>query len=112
LLARLPRHSHYRAAIDDADDYAAVAVQLGTHTATATSRTVPLAGYDDVVARLDHVYDAVNAVNETLLAVYSAKKTRVRPVRAPRPETAYQRLLRQQKTQKLSSIVDRMTGGK
>jgi hypothetical protein len=74
---------------------------------------VPLVGYDETVVRLDNLFDAINAVNETLTAVYSRRRNRAgRPTRATRPETAQQRVKRQQSIQKLDSIVERMTGGR
>lgn len=73
---------------------------------------VPLAGYDDAVLRLDNIFDAVMALNETLIAVNSRKSSMRKPMRAPRPETAYQRLAKQVKVDKLDSIVDKMTGGR
>ncbi len=82
--------------------------QLGTTPASST----PLIGYSDVVKRLDDLFDAVNGVRETLLAVYSKKKSRIQPIRAPRPQTAYQRLKKREKVQKLQSIEDKMLGGR
>ena len=74
---------------------------------------VPLAGYDEVAARLDNLFDALNAVNETLLAAPHFKRRGGRQaVRAPRPETAQQRLKRQQSMKRINSIVEQMTGGR
>jgi hypothetical protein len=73
---------------------------------------VPLAGYNEIVLRLDNVFDAIMAVNETLIAVNSAKGGMNQPQRAPRPETAYQRLVKRQKLEKIESIMDWMTGGR
>lgn len=105
-MARLPRHSHYRAAIDDDDELASVAIGLAEQVPSGIS----LAGYSDVVARLDNVFDAIMAVQETLVAIHST--TRPRPQRAPRPTTAYQRHIEAAKRQRLDSIVHRMTGGR
>lgn len=75
--------------------------------------TVPLVGYDEVATRLDNLFDAINAVNETLLAAPHFKRRKGRQaVRAIRPESAQQRLKRQQSLVKINSIVDRMTGGR
>lgn len=66
-----------------------------------------------MVLRLDNLFDAINAVNETLVAVNGGKRTVMhRPNRAPRPETATQRLKHLQKIEKLDDIVQRMTGGR
>lgn len=72
----------------------------------------PLVGYDDIAARLDNVFDAINAVNETLLAAPHFQRKHRQAIRAPRPETAHQRLKRQRSMQRISSIVDQMTGGR
>lgn len=111
-MERLPRHSYYKAALEDDDDFARIALSLKMPGAEAAAARVPLVGYDPTIARLDNVFDAVNAVNETLVAVYSKRRTTGRPNRAPRPETAQQRVARQQKLEKLDSIVDRMIGGR
>jgi hypothetical protein len=74
---------------------------------------VPLVGYDEVATRLDNLFDAINAVNETLLAAPHFRRRKGRQaVRAIRPESAQQRLKRQQSLEKINSIVDRMTGGR
>lgn len=62
--------------------------------------------------RLDNIFDALNAVNETLLAAPHFKRKHRQAVRAPRPETASQRLRRQQSMNRIHSIVDQMTGGR
>lgn len=62
--------------------------------------------------RLDNVFDAVNAVNETLQAVYSKKKSAPRPTRAPRPQTAYQQVIADRKALVRESIVDKLTQGR
>ncbi|MET9262413.1 hypothetical protein [Amycolatopsis sp. NPDC004079] len=65
------------------------------------------------MARLDNLFDAVNAVNETLVAVHSSKRSAMhRPNRAPRPETAIQRIESRQRVSRLDEIVNRMTGGR
>lgn len=74
---------------------------------------VPLVGYDEVASRLDNLFDAICAVNDTLLAAPHFKRRKGRQaVRAIRPETAQQRLKRQQSMTKIGSIVERMTGGR
>lgn len=73
---------------------------------------VPLVGYDETVLRLDNLFDAINAVNETLRAVYSKRGGAPRPIRAHRPETAHDRLKRRKAQTKLQSIEERMTGGR
>jgi hypothetical protein len=73
---------------------------------------VPLAGYNEIAVRLDNLFDAISAVNETLLAAPHFKRKHRPAVRAPRPETAQQRLRRQQSMHKLNSIVEQMTGGR
>lgn len=111
LLERLPRHSLYKAALDDDEEFAALAVKAHRDD-PEVAVAVPLAGYDDVVLRLDNIFDAVMALNETLIAVNSRKSAMRKPLRAPRPETAYQRLAKQTKVDQLESIVDKMTGGR
>lgn len=106
----LPRHSLYKAALDDCEDLAEIASALGGDEDERPA--VPLARYDEVVLRLDNVFDALNAINETLIAVHSAKKPVHRPNRAPRPETAYQRLKTRRKVEQLDAIVQRMTPGR
>ena len=74
---------------------------------------MPLAGYDEIAARLDNLFDAINAVNETLLAAPHFKRRSGRQaVRAQRPETAQQRVKRQQSMTRIDSIVEHMTGGR
>ncbi|MBB1153523.1 hypothetical protein [Amycolatopsis dendrobii] len=112
MIARLPRHSHYKAAIDDDEQFAAIAAALPKPDDAPQAR-VPLTGYSDVVARLDNVFDAVSAVNETLIAVHTTQRSGMhRPNRAPRPETAIQRIEARQRVSRLDDIVDRMTGGR
>lgn len=96
--------------MDDDEEFAALATTL--HDDHGEPK-VPLAGYSEVAVRLDNVFDAINAVNETLLAVYSTKKNALhRPNRAPRPQTASQRLKARQKRERIDSIVQHMTGGR
>lgn len=111
LLRHLPRHSLYKAALDNDEEFAAIAAEMVQEEETAPS--VPLAGYDEVVVRLDNLFDAMNAINETLVAVNSSKRSAMhRPNRAPRPQTAYQRIEERKKTERLDAIVQRMTGGR
>jgi hypothetical protein len=108
----LPRHSYYKAALEDDDEFASVALAVEVPGVSQRPR-VPLAGYNEVAARLDNLFDAISAVNETLLAAPHFKRRRGRQaVRAVRPETAQQRVKREQSMQKISSIVERMTGGR
>lgn len=111
LLSRLPRYSQYRAALDNDEEYARLVAALGEDEPQVIPPP-PLAGYSEAVKRMDDVFDAVNAVNETLLAIYSKKKSKPRPTRASRPETAHQRLKRLQKTKRIDSMVEHMTGGR
>ena len=98
--------------MNDDDEYAALAQALeGLNVPSRKSRT-PLVGYDEVAARLDNVFDAINAVNETLLAAPHFQRKNRPAIRAPRPETAHQRLKRQRSMQRIGSIVDQMTGGR
>lgn len=108
ILERLPRHSHYRAEVDNDDDFAAMVDVDGP----TRSPTVPLVDYDHVAMRLDNVFDAVCAVQETLVAVHSRKKHQGQPNRAPRPETALQRKRRQATEDKLTNLEMWMTGGR
>lgn len=112
ILERLPRHSHYKAALDDDDEYAEIALTLDGITQKSSKPRVPLAGYNEIAIRLDNLFDAINAVNDTLLAAPHFKRKRRQAIRAPRPETAQQRLKRQQSMDKLNSIVQQMTGGR
>lgn len=109
ILARLPRHSHYKAAIDNDDQYAEIAETM--QRADQKVR-IPLAGYDDVVFRLDNLFDAVMSVGDILRQVYSKHGRAPQPVRAYRPETAQQRLKRHKAHRKLQSIEERMSGGR
>jgi hypothetical protein len=113
-LQRLPRHSHYKASLDDDEEYASIALSLQQPDSDkGRVHTVPLAGYSDVVARLDNVFDAITALHENLVDYLARRKSsRVNKTRAPRPETAQQRLRRTEKTQKLDALVQRMTGGR
>lgn len=109
----MPRHSQYKAALENDEEYAAIALALDGLTPAQRKPRVPLVGYDEVAARLDNVFDAINAVNETLLAAPHFKRRNGRQaVRAPRPETAQQRVKRQQSMTRINSIVDHMTGGR
>lgn len=114
LLERLPRHSHYKAALDDDEEYAGLALALqGAESPSRTSRNVPLTGYSDVVARLDNLFDVISALHENLVDYMSGRKsTRTKRVRAPRPETAQQRLRRAQKIATLNNLVEQLTGGR
>lgn len=113
ILERLPRHSHYKAALENDEEYAEIALALDGLNPARRKPRVPLAGYDEVAARLDNVFDAINAVNETLLAAPHFKRRGGRQaVRAPRPETAQQRVKRQQSMARINSIVEHMTGGR
>lgn len=89
--------------------FAEIALSVDLPPAIAS---IPLAGYDETVARLDNLFDAINRISETLEAVYSRRGHRPRPVRALRPETAQQRVKRTQAMSKLQTIEDRMTGGR
>lgn len=110
LVSRLPRYSHYKAALESDEELAAIALRLAPPEEKAR---IPLVGYDETVVRLDNVFDAINNLHETVIGVASSKKTsRPRPVRAPRPETAHERVKRAQTRQKLQSIEERMTGGR
>jgi len=112
VLQRLPRHSYYKAALDDDEEFAAIALSLNLPGSTRVPR-IPLVGYSDVVARLDNVFDAISAMHETFVSVYSRRKNKsVNRTRAPRPETAQQRLRRSEGRRVLDSIVDQMTGGR
>jgi hypothetical protein len=113
ILEQLPRHSHYKAALEDDEEYAEIALVLDGLTSSQRKARVPLAGYDEVAVRLDNLFDAINAVNETLLAAPHFKRRGGRQaVRAPRPETAQQRLKRHQSITRINSIVEQMTGGR
>jgi hypothetical protein len=113
LIERLPRHSRYKAALEDDDNYAALALAMQKAGVAETPARVPLVGYDEVAVRLDNIYDAVNALRETLIAIYSKRNSaKPKPNRAPRPESAHQRVRRRQAREKLDSIVDQMTGGR
>lgn len=109
----MPRHSHYKAALENDEQYAAIALAFeGVELAHRKPR-VPLAGYNEIAVRLDNLFDAINAVNETLLAApHFKRRTGRQAIRAPRPETAQQRVKRQQSLTRIDSIVQHMTGGR
>jgi hypothetical protein len=110
LISRLPRYSHYKAALESDERLAEIALQIEMPNAKPY---VPLVGYDETVVRLDNVYDAINNMHETLVAIYSKKGSgRRQPNRAPRPETAQERVKRQKSLQKLDSLEERMIGGR
>lgn len=109
MITRLPRHSHYKAALENDEEFAEIALTLNLPERPAR---IPLVGYDETVARLDNVFDAVNLVRETLESIYSKRGHKPRENRAVRPENAQQRIKRQQARSKLQSIEDRMTGGR
>lgn len=112
ILNHLPRYSLYKAAVDDDEEFAELAAQL-LHGGSQQSSKVPLVRYDEVVVRLDNVYDVLNAINETLIAVNSKRKSAVQhPNRAPRPETASQRLKARRRRERLDQLVQHMTGGR
>lgn len=113
ILARLPRHSHYKAALEDDEEYAEIAMALDSVLPAARQARVPLAGYNEIAVRLDNLFDAISSVNETLLAApHFKRRSGRRAVRAPRPETAQQRLKREQSMTRINSLVDHMTGGR
>ncbi|MEU5259024.1 hypothetical protein [Amycolatopsis sp. NPDC021455] len=98
--------------MDDDDEYAELAVRLLDEEPQREAK-VPLVRYDEVVLRLDNVFDVLNAINETLIAVNSKRKAAVQfPNRAPRPETASQRLKVRRKRERLEGLVQHMTGGR
>jgi hypothetical protein len=107
LLQRLPRHSAYRAALDGDEDYAKVVAALVPADVPAE---VPLVGYSEIALRLDNLFDVMNAVNETLIAIHSS--SRPRPNRAPRPRTALQRLKETESRQRLLQMEHQLTGGR
>jgi hypothetical protein len=109
VLERLPRHSNYKAALDDDDEFAALVARLDLPERPAK---VPLVGYDDVLVRLDNLYDVMSNVVEVLIAVNSSKgRGGRRPIRAPRPENARERLKRAQAEERLSVLEQKLTGG-
>jgi hypothetical protein len=73
---------------------------------------VPLVGYDAVAARLDNVFDAINALHETLVRRYTKRGTSIQPVRAFRPETAVERVKRRKSMNKIHDLEQRLTGGR
>lgn len=96
--------------MDNDDEYAVIAASFPE---SIVEPTVPLTGYSELARRLDNVFDAVSAVNETLVAVHSDRKSGLhQPVRAPRPETASQRLKTRQRLDRIDNIVQHMTGGR
>lgn len=111
LLERLPPHSHYRAALDADDSYGELVVALYGEPADKPT-SVPLVGYDPHAARLDNLFDAINALTETVVAALSKKGSRQQPTRAPRPETAAQRIRRKRKREKLFELEDKLTPGR
>lgn len=110
ILFRLPAHSHYKAALNDDDEFAEQAEKLNFPGSDKTP-AVSLVGYDDAVLRLDNIYDAMNAVIEVLIAIHSKKGSTRRPNRAPRPETARQRLKRRQSMDKIAALERKLLGG-
>lgn len=112
ILEGLPRHSHYKAALDSDDTVASMALSMRSGDEDEQQPQVPLAGYDPLAMRLDNVFDAVNALAETVKSALSRRNSRVDPVRATRPETAIQRLQRQQTHQHLFDMEYKLTGGR
>lgn len=112
LLARLPRHSHYKAALDSDTEIAAMAYSLQDTAEHGGKPEVPLVDYDPIALRLDNLFDAINALAETVRGALSRKNQRVEPVRAPRPETALQQLHRQHTRNKLADLESQLTGGR
>jgi hypothetical protein len=109
ILERLPGHSYYKAALDDDDEFAAL---LSKYELPGTKNyRVPLAGYSDVVARLDNLYDVMSNVVEVLIAVNSKKGRSRQSQRAPRPENARDRLKRAAAEEKLTALENKLLGG-
>lgn len=106
LLERLPTSSHYKAALADDDELAEL---LGD--VEPQQQSVPIAGYDPVVSRLDSLFDAVNLLRETFIASKQGKNgAPPQPVRAPRPETALERKRWQERMDKLQALEDQLLG--
>ena len=106
LIQRLPRHSHYKAACASDEELAKL-----TENLPSGEVRVPIEGYTPEAERLDAVFDSVMALRETVVAIVSNGK-HIKAVRAPRPETALQRLKKRRNQEKLDAIVLKMTGGR
>src|SRR5690606_3810297 len=60
--------------------------------------------------RIDAVFDAVMVLVETVAQIAGGK--RIRPTRAPRPETAAQKLEQRKRLEKVYALADKMPGGR
>lgn len=105
---RLPRHSHFKAAYASDEELAEMMADL--YPDAKPDNSVPIEGYTPEAERIDAVFDAVMVLVETVAQIAGGK--RIRPTRAPRPETAAQKLERRKRLEKVYALADKMTGGR
>jgi len=113
-LVRLPRHSHYKAALDENEELARLSLELtsGVTGGKPGKPYVPLVGYDENAVRLDNLLDAINALHETVVRRWSRRGARVGSNRAPRPVTAQERVKHEKAMEKLSNLEQQVLGGR
>lgn len=108
LVDRLPRHSHYKAAIADDDELARQVLEhLGRGTVPARP---PLTEYSTLIEVLSNFLDELRELHATLIAVNSAKGRRPRVTRTPRPETAVMRAEKRRSMERLMELEQRLLG--
>lgn len=104
---QLPPHSQFKAAMMDDDEYiASLGLNLNDDDdGSKKKQTVPLTHYDPMVERLTDVCDLLIGLRTTLIAVNSDKGKAPKDVKfMARPETAFDRLRRRERTNKLNEL--------
>lgn len=109
LLDRLPRHSHYKAAIAN-DEHLAQQLLDQTKPAdrSAGPGRPPITEYPVLAELLANQLDELRELHATLIAVNSKKGKRPKVPPTPRPESAVMRLEKQRTMAILADIEQRM----
>lgn len=108
MLPRLPRHSHYKAAIAQDEDLARAYLARPAEQGPQAYRP-PITEHSALVEVLTTVIDELRELHATLIAVNSRKGRRPKVTRAPRPETAVMRLEKDRSVAMLADLERRLT---
>lgn len=110
-LDRLPKHSHYKAALADDEDLARRTLAGVNGSGPPPAPRPPITEWSRQVELLTAAVDELRELHATLIAANSkkGKRPKVRPV--PRPETAVMRLEKQRTLAQLAEIERKLLGG-
>lgn len=112
LTDQLPPHSRFKAAMLDDDEFAAAIGVSDEETNGDKPQRISLADYDPMVAKLTDVCDLLIGLRTTLVAVNSEKGKGPKDTKyMPRPETAFDRLRRRKRQEKLSELRNLLVPG-